>query len=424
MFRERSEFYYTPEENYARADSFILKSLNEGRITEEDKRFIDEFICEKDSEGISAVRHYKIVTMIIGNRKYHPPFSQCTISDVQGVIKKIKEDKLEDGTPRYKHNTIADRIRELKRFFIWLQENGYSDIDLKKLEKIRPPAYVNTVNEKDILTKEEIESFLNCCPSNRDRALFWMLYEGAFRVSEIGQLKFKDVKITEKFLRVTTDGKTGKIRYIPLILSRQHYVKWVNEYPNPITPDSYVFLDQYGKQISRAAIAKQMKIIGKKAGIEKKLHPHLFRHSRITHLLQGDYPMPESHLKLLAWGSVSTNMLSTYQHLTSTDIEHSLAKVNGLEIEEEESPSKKHRVMMKPIVCKNCGTINSPGTSLCEECGTPLNEAGHDMIEAFKIFISNYAMNNPGVIYETNVGSKLKEAANIFDQEKQPSKNG
>lgn len=394
MVNINSRFYKPAEKYYQQAENFLEKNLSEGNITSEDHELILTFMNELNAQGISPTRYIKLVMMLVKNREYHPPYKECKIGDVQAVLQKIRMDKKEDGSPKYKQNTIADRVRILKRFFIWLSENEYISMDLKKLQKIRPPAFDrNTVTEEEILTEEEVMRFLDHCPNNRDKALFWILYEGALRVGEIGELRFKDVKITDTFLRITTDGKTGKVRHIPLVLSRQHYVTWINEYPGTITSESFVFVNRFNQQLTRASIAKQMRVIGKAAGIEKRLHPHLFRHSRITHLLQGDNPLQESHLKLLAWGDVNTNMLATYQHLSSTDLERSIAKINNIDLDGETDIPKKRGI--KPIVCSNCGHINSPGTTLCYKCGTPLNEKGREAIENIGVYLSQVIMNNP-----------------------------
>jgi integrase/recombinase XerD len=60
-----------------------------------------------------------------------------------------------NGETLYKKNTIADYVRFLKRFYLWMQENNYTTIDVKKLQKIRPPGYNNMTKTVEMLLGEE-----------------------------------------------------------------------------------------------------------------------------------------------------------------------------------------------------------------------------------------------------------------------------
>lgn len=399
--KPRARTFYPKQESYLEYSNHIIESAKKnGRISDDDEILIIEFMNERDAEGISPIRHYKLVCDLIAARDYFPPFKECSIADLHRAIQKIKTDVKPDGKPKYKQNTVSDKIRITKRFFIWLADNGYSDIEKSKLQKIRAPAYSkNTVTSNSILSEEEVERFLEACKTPRDKAFFFMLYEGAFRVGELGDLKFRDVFITDKILKITTDKKTKKVRHVPLILSRQYYINWVNSYPGDASnPDNYVFVNQYGNPLSWLAISKRIKLIKEAAGIEKDLHAHIFRHSRITHLLQQN--MPEAHLKLMAWGDVNTDMLSVYQHLTDKDIEESLARINHISLLDEVPGEVQHKRRMKPIVCSHCGTINSPTTYLCSKCGAPLTEEGKMSIDNLMDHVFRQLLDSPSLMCE------------------------
>lgn len=397
-------FYNPPEYYYRNAKAHLLKAVESGKVNITDKELIDEYMAEV-SGNLSPGRYYKLIIMLVGNFDFHPSYLQCTLVDVQSIPNMIQNAKKPDGTTLYSKNTFADRVRMAKRIFIWLAENERITLNLRKISAIKTPAYDRyTVTADDIFTEEEIQTFLESCHTARDRAMFWIMYEGALRVGEIGNLRFRDVKITDKFCTINTSEKTGKPRYIPLVVSKPYYAQWVNEYPGVKDPDNFVFINRSRKPMTRAAIAKQMRTIAKKAGIQKDVWPHLFRHSRITHLLQAKPSLPESQIKLICWGDVNTNMLATYQHLTNNDLERSMAILNGIDIDEEEEPKKRH---LKPIQCKECGHVNGPTMDLCEVCGSPLTAATRDAAELLASYLREKIMGDPQFLLAV-AGSKVK----------------
>ncbi len=401
-------FYKPPEYYYTMSERHLKSAEVSGKITARDRELIEEYISEMDAQDISPVRHYKLIVMLVGNFDFHPHYEDCTITDVQSIPAIVRRAVNPDGSSRYKKNTIADRIRMAKRIFIWLNENGYITLDSRKLQGIKTPQYDKfTVTAEDILTVDEIEKFLSCCYTSRDQAMFWMMYEGALRVGEIGNLRFRDVKITERFCSINTSEKTGKPRYIPLVNSRPYFTHWINDYPAERKPDNFVFLNARGKVLTRAAIAKQMRIIAKRAGITKDVWPHLLRHSRITHLLQANPAISESHIKLMCWGDVNTPMLATYQHLTNTDLERSVALLNGLDTEES-GDSESHKRTLKPVLCRECGHINAATMQICEACGSPLTK--NLMIGADNIaeYIRDKIMKDPKFLCMITSGINVK----------------
>src|SRR5690606_4416398 len=114
----------------------------------------------------------------------------------------------------------------------------------------------------------------------------------------------------------------------------------------------------------------------------KHLTPHLFRHSRITHLLQEG--AKESTVKLMMWGSLSTDMLTTYAHLTGRDIDADISRLYGLE----EDTAGKKTARLEPRRCPSCNLINPPGEDYCRGCMEALSPeaiADEDAIRRFVI---------------------------------------
>lgn len=372
-------FYISDAAYYERAANRINKALTDGDITAEDKQIISRYLLEKDTTGISPARHLKLASNLVLLREYHPPYLECTTEDVLTAFNALKfakrkpmgyEKAEEKDLPKMKQNTISDKQKILKSMFVWIAENKINpNLDLVRLSKMKP-ARVDylTVKEGDLLTEEELQAFFKACLTPRDLAMFHIMYEGALRVGDIGNLQFKDLELNERYCRIRTNQKTGIPRIIPLHSSRVYLSRWLNAYPkqNP-SPEDFVFLNAWNKPISHGAIKTQMNKIGARAGIQKKLHPHLFRHTRITMLSRSG--LDEVKIKLLAWGNQSTDMMKTYNHLTESDLEEALAELNGIE-----TPKKRQKSLLKPILCPKCGTINPSGHKYCETCCKPLTE--------------------------------------------------
>ena len=388
----------------------LSKAVNINAITEEERKLIDEFMGELVATShISPTRRYKLVGTIIRNHAYHPEYAKCSIGDVYQAIDQIITGRKENGEPRYTKSSAADMVQMIKRFFMWLVENGYSDINLAKLTKIKVPKAGETpITAEMLLTEEEILSLITACATTRDRALISVLYEGGFRIGEIGNLTWGDVVFTDWNVTATTAEKTGKRRYVPLIASRSYLAQWKNDYPLPITPDAFVFLTTNTKKpLQYQGLVKQIRIIATRAGITKYIKPHIFRHSRVTHLIQKG--MSESTVKLMMWGDVSTNMMKVYQHLTNKDIECSIAELNGIIPPDARDPQDNRR-KMRPIQCPRCATVNSPTLKFCGNCGAPLVPGEVDKVETMEEEIRRMMSSDPTFMTEMfSVMKKMEE---------------
>lgn len=403
-----SDIYYI--EN---AKSLLVKAVEQQRITQRDKELISEFIDENTAiSQLSAIRRYKLTVTLIKNRYYLPEYSACTIGDIYSAIGKIKIARKEDGDLKYSAHTISDMIREVKRFSRWLSTNNYIDADISKIENIKVPrGPAITVTPDKILTEEEIVKIIDACNTTRDRALISVLYEGGFRIGEIGNLTWGDVEFNEWNVTARTSEKTGKERFVPLISSRPYLSQWKEDYPLPITPDAFVFLTtNTHKPLHYEGLLKQIRIITTRAGITKYIKPHVFRHSRITHLIKNG--MPESHVKMMMWGDVNSDMLKHYLHLEPKEIAIRLAEIGGVrtaETKEKEDAKKK----VTPQQCKTCATLNSPTAMYCSNCGTPLGEEGLTRIKNIQERVREEMIGDPQFMMMLAVAMKKLEGEKI-----------
>ncbi|WAI00960.1 site-specific integrase [Methanogenium organophilum] len=370
--------FHATNESYERyLENSISKALENGTIIQDDADLIKSHVEEIEStRHITSSRAFKIAGTLATWRRFIGPYRDNTKFDLYRAIKNLKSARQENGKP-YSANTIADFVRVLKRFYKWMSAEGFSCIDPKDIEKIKnPPINTMTKTAEAMLTEDEAMQILEVCQNSRDRALFSSLYEGGFRIGELANLKWKAVKFKEHHVLVNVDGKTGRPRAVPLIISRPYLAEWKNNYPGKVEEDAFVFLAlNSNRPIRYRALKKQLDVLIERAGITKKVTFHLFRHSRITHLKERG--LNESEIKLMMWGNLNTDMLSTYMHLSDTHLETALEAIYEIK-----TPSKKTKPTIAPQQCARCGALNSPTASYCTNCGMPLSgDAEYDVEE-------------------------------------------
>jgi site-specific recombinase XerD len=369
--------------------NYINRGELEGKITNEDGALIRSFIAELEScHNIGTLRSLKIASTLTNWRKFVKPFKELTITDVYTGISTLKQGDSAKGTA-FKANTIYDYVRILKPFCLWMIENGHSTLPEKKIKNLKVPQRdAMTKTASDLLTVEEVNAMVKTSWRSMDRALIMMLYEGGFRIGEIGLMKWSDLVFDGRGVIVNVNFKTEKPRYIRLIMSKQYLAQWKHDYPaDPEVPGMLVFLNVRNKPFTHAAVYKQLLRIGERAGISKHITPHIFRHSRITHLIRDK--MPESVIKLMMWGNITTNQFQTYAHLTGENIDDAVMEYYGIKGEAKETQGLNK---MEPVQCPVCKMINPPFSGFCCGCGMQFTEEAIEEYERVKQVMNNNTM--------------------------------
>jgi hypothetical protein len=218
-----------------------------------------------------------------------------------------------------------------------------------------------------MLSEEEIHAMIQVCTRSIDLALIATLYEGGLRIKELGTLTWDQVKFEKNNVILNVNVKTGRPHHIPLFVARPYLTAWKADYPLSPEGHSHVFISERQKKPLRyQALEKRLKILASRAGITKRITPHLFRHTRITHLIQQG--VREYSVREIGWGNQGTKQLQTYTHLANEDIDSELSQVYG--IVSENSPNTH---AMHPRQCPRCAVINAPTANFCASCGVPLS---------------------------------------------------
>jgi integrase/recombinase XerD len=144
----------------------------------------------------------------------------------------------------------------------------------------------------DVLSVEEIDSMIRMIDltkpeGHRNKAILETLYGCGLRVSELVGLRMTDIHRKEGFIIVT--GKGNKQRLVPISRSAVKYIDLYidgRQLLKVIHDSNIVFLNRRGRKLTRAMIFHIIKDLAARAGIKKNIHPHTFRHSFATHMVQ------------------------------------------------------------------------------------------------------------------------------------------
>jgi integrase len=295
---------------------------------------------------------------------------------VHKPFKKITKDDMISFCSKRNHIQSNSEYKCIKIFFQWLYG----------LKKGRYPECVEWITfngrhkhklPEEMLTKEDILKLIQAARTIRDKAILHVLYETGARAGELCAIQIKHVKFDQtikakkaggvivEWIPIFLRGKTGE-RIVYLQDSIPLLRQWLNEHPDPSNPNTPLFVSSKKlKALSSADVLGQ--IIDravKTTGIQKRIHPHLFRHSRATELASS---MTEQELKIWFGWSGGSTMPAVYTHLSASNLLDKLKRMSGI------SKNNEDENILSPKTCTKCGEVNLPTFSYCKSCGVPLS---------------------------------------------------
>ncbi|MEZ5488355.1 MAG: tyrosine recombinase XerC [Steroidobacteraceae bacterium] len=153
--------------------------------------------------------------------------------------------------------------------------------------------------------------------SARDRALMELFYSSGLRLAELAALDLGDVDLAEQLVRVT--GKGRKTRIVPVgRLAREAITRWLQDRGQLAESDqTALFVARNGRRLSPRAIQARVGYWARRQGLPVHVHPHLFRHSFASHLLESSQDL-RGVQELLGHADITTTQVYThldFQHL-------------------------------------------------------------------------------------------------------------
>ena len=211
----------------------------------------------------------------------------------------------------------ARLLSALRSFYNWMvlegmvKDNPCDRVDMPKLGRYLP----------DVLSEDEVFRIIDSVNVStwqgcRDKAILEVLYGCGIRVSEAVDLKVSGLYFKDGFIRVI--GKGNKERLVPLNdMAAESLKSYLDRRPEPASAelDDVVFLNRFGKPLSRQSMFKMVKTQALLADVRKEISPHTFRHSFATHLVEHGADLRVVQ-EMLGHESVTTTEI--YTHIDSS----------------------------------------------------------------------------------------------------------
>lgn len=370
--RQFKDFEEKVETQNKRRIEQLLETCRESRRSDY-QRYIDSY-------KIAGASQWTIQTHLASLRKWdtviEKEFSELAESDIQATLLTLEE-------KNYSQATKETHKLNLRTFLKFIGRNDLS------------PSFVmkRTGNNKlpeDLLTKDEVAKLIEAAINPRDRAVISLIYESGCRRGELLGLRLKNITPHDRgFYIHFPNGKTGA-RKILVIYSAMYIQQWLTVHPEKDNREAYLVcpLQDGLVPVSTTQLVKLLSMAGKRAGIQKKVNPHSFRHAQATELAKD---FTEQQLKNYLGWTPDSKMASIYVHLSGRDMDDAVLKKNGIEIDHRDT-------RLKPTECPRCHHVVPAGTKYCGFCGTSLTKEAADTVDSAKEDLLKLILENPDIM--------------------------
>jgi integrase/recombinase XerD len=228
------------------------------------------------------------------------------------IVEYLVQIKEEGLSPNSMNRSLA-ALRGLYKYLI--QEKQVSQTPLANIELAKV-----WMRLPDTISKEEMvlilaQPGLETAAARRDSAMLELLYATGIRVSELIGLTMNSINWQVGYLIAM--GKGSKERIVPIGKAAYDCTRLYIDQARPQLMQGkstdVLFLNRFGGKFTRQGLWKTVVRYAKKAGLQKKVHPHTFRHSFASHLLEGGADLRTVQV-MLGHADISTTQI--YTHIT------------------------------------------------------------------------------------------------------------
>ncbi len=196
----------------------------------------------------------------------------------------------------------------VKKFFEFSEINCLEEVKAPKRTKSLPKSLSEEDVRKliDAVEVSDDGSGLQVFIRTRDRLILSLLYSSGLRVSELVSLRINDIDLQERTIRIRGKGDKDRI-----VLFDENTRNLLEDYLQKRVHESdYLFLNRFGDPLTPRYVQMMIKNYARKAGINKKVTPHILRHSFATHLLKNGVDI-RAIQQLLGHSNLSTTQIYT-----------------------------------------------------------------------------------------------------------------
>jgi len=230
------------------------------------------------------------------------PLRSVRLSDIQDYTDNIP--------PCLKESSVKRALSAIKSLFAFGFRLGYLTFDVGRAMKL--PTFRDELADR-ILSETEVLRIISLEPQPRNRAILLTLYAGGFRVSEICSLKWRHLQERDSAGQITVYGKGGKTR---TVLIPQAVWEAVMKLRGSDSQEAPVFRSRKKGHLDESAVWRIVSKASERAGIDKNVSCHWFRHAHASHALDRGCPI---HLVQATLGHSSISTTGKYLHARPTD---------------------------------------------------------------------------------------------------------
>ena len=336
---------------------------------------INEFIDDIRLAGLSVNRQYFYAIRLRQIASLIPDsFLNPSEADMKKVLSRLLSGKIGRRVKGHNHSgtysewEIENYKSTMKKFYPWLLKTANPEC----ISWIKTNNHPNkNVKPDNMITEDEVQKLVLMLKNARDKALTYTLYDSGCRIGELLTLRNKDVVFDEYGAILSVTGKTG-YRKVRVVGNSIAYLReWQNAHPMRNDENAWFFCgiesENRGKKLEHANVYKFMRKGLNDAKIERRIYPHLFRHTRATILASR---VTEAPLEAQMGWVHGSRMTQTYVHLSGRDQDNAILKAYGIEVKEERPIESQ-----KPSLCPRCREPNDPKARFCWKCGMILDRS-------------------------------------------------
>lgn len=332
----------------------LLEKTEPKEARERIRQFLEERV---ELKNLSTHRFYYYSVRLrksleIMENKFLDPSQEDLKAYLKALISKVSE------------RTVTDYIDSYKRFQSWNHKGKLP----KKFEILQFKPRKNGKKPEDLITPDEFNKLLNYAGNTRNKALISLLYDSGCRIGEILGMSKQDITFDQYGAELSVSGKTGYRKVYVLGTSVMFAKMWLKEHPIK-APDSYLFVlvnesntrkRSIGDPMTYADVRKALTTTMKRAKITKRIHPHLFRHTKASTLAT---MITEAPLEAQMGWIHGSKQSATYVHLSGKQQQKAILKAYGM-IDETE------KIETGLKTCPSCSTQIDAKAEYCPFCYT------------------------------------------------------
>lgn len=278
------------------------------------KKFLEYLEIQKNYSSDTIINYRKDLEEFLGFCISNDfSYLDITYPDAKKYLLYLYEEEQEKAT------TVSRKISSIRSFYRYLSKERISDnsafslLVLPKKEK-KLPKFFEYSELQELFLVPDCSNPLG----QRDALVLEMLYATGVRVSELVNIKIEDISFIDKTIRILGKGNKMRIVYFNSITLKR--LKYYLEHGRVIfntSGSAYLFLSRRGEQLTTRRVEQILNEIIQKTSINKKISPHMIRHSFATHLLNEGCDLLSVQQLL---GHESLSATSIYTHITNDRI--------------------------------------------------------------------------------------------------------